>query len=195
MKELYGDTYNLSPRWNQWIAVETADGTSASGYYYFIDIEREKEIAIGTSWPYPDLKTGECLLSSDWKDSIGVAEGDEIELEMNNSVWPLAGKIYNKYFLKDGDVAVNTNSMSSNGDTKVPCKVKGIISAGEGKFPSIDLSSLVILPEFQTFLPYLYNHTTFNSQVSSNQGFKDYILNTPNISDQYANILVGTLPA
>ena len=140
VKELYGDTYNLSPRWNQWVGIVAADGSEANGHYYFIDIEREKEIAIGTSWPYPDLETGECILSSDWTDSIGVVEGDEVELRMNTQIWPLAGKIYNKYFLKDGDVAVNTNSMNNNGDTKVPCKVKGIISDGEGKFPSFHLS-------------------------------------------------------
>ena len=55
IKELYGDTYNLSPRWNRFLSVYTANGTNSAGYYYFIDIEREKEIAIGTSWPYPDL--------------------------------------------------------------------------------------------------------------------------------------------
>ena len=52
----------------------------------------------------------------------------------------------------------------------------------------------MILPGFQTFIPYLYNNTIFDTKTSENQGFKDYILKTPNISDQYANILVGTLP-
>ena len=140
--ELYGDTYNLSPRWNRFLSVSMQDGTDAAGYYYFIDLEREKEIAIGTSWPYPDLETGECVLTSDWKESIGVAEGDEVELVLQfQEVWPLVGKIYNKYFLKDGDEAIDTNSMSTWGTTVIPCKVKGIIDNGEGKFPSTDFEA------------------------------------------------------
>ena len=63
--ELYGDTYNLSPRWNQYLYIGV-NGNYTSGFYYFYDQEREKEIAIGTSWPYPDLETGECILSSIW---------------------------------------------------------------------------------------------------------------------------------
>ena len=71
--------------------------------------------------------------------------------------------MYNKYFLKDGDEAVDTNSMVANWEsTIIPCKVRAIIDNGEGKFPSSDFTHTVILPDFQTFLPYLYNHTTFN---------------------------------
>ena len=49
----------------------TCTGLSATMLYgvswiYFIDLEREKEIEVGTSWPYPDLKLGECVLSVDY---------------------------------------------------------------------------------------------------------------------------------
>ena len=43
--------------------------------------------------------------------------------------------MYNKYFLKAGDEAVDTNSMVIWDSTIIPCKVKGIIDNGEGKFP------------------------------------------------------------
>ena len=50
------------------------------------------------------------------------------------------------------------------------------------------------MSEFQSYLPYIYNNTVFDEATQNNEGFKEYVLNTKNLSDQYANILVGTLP-
>ena len=56
--ELYGDTYNLSPRWHMWQKTDssTTSPTDAvmlpagKNWIYFIDLEREKEIGVGTDW-------------------------------------------------------------------------------------------------------------------------------------------------
>ena len=65
--ELYGYTYNLSPRWHMWqttydYSTPSSDGAtmlpSGRSWINFIDLEREKELEIGTDWPYPDLKLG-----------------------------------------------------------------------------------------------------------------------------------------
>ena len=50
------------------------------------------------------------------------------------------------------------------------------------------------MSEYQSYLPYIYNNTQFDEATSNNVGFKEYVLETENLSDQYANILVGTLP-
>ena len=50
------------------------------------------------------------------------------------------------------------------------------------------------MSEFQSYLPYIYNNTVFDTATQNNEGFKEYILETENLSYQFANILVGTLP-
>ena len=40
----------------------------------------------------------------------------------------------------------------------------------------------------------MYKKSKFVHEDAIPQGWKDYILNTPDISSQYANILVATLP-
>ena len=64
--KLYDDTYNLSPRWHMWQKTdeESTSPTDAimlpatRSFINFIDLEREKNLQIGTDWQYPDLKLG-----------------------------------------------------------------------------------------------------------------------------------------
>ena len=40
--------------------------SGVTGFVYFIDLEQEKDISLGPSWPYPDMTTDECVLTSDF---------------------------------------------------------------------------------------------------------------------------------
>ncbi len=48
-----------------------------------INTEREKEIKLGTSYPFEPLQTGFCLLSSYQSVALALNVGDEIQIEMN----------------------------------------------------------------------------------------------------------------
>jgi len=50
------------------------------------------------------------------------------------------------------------------------------------------------MSDYQNYIPKLFTATTFFNDTLLPQGWKDYITDTPNISNEYANILVGTLP-
>ena len=77
VEQLYGDQYNLSPRFQQtyyyqsgWEAYAPDDVKVISNVWNQIsimDLEREANIELGTSWPYPDLAADECVLSSDYE--------------------------------------------------------------------------------------------------------------------------------
>jgi hypothetical protein len=43
-----------------------------------MDTEREREIGLGSQYPYPALKTGECLVGEEYASILGVTEGDYI---------------------------------------------------------------------------------------------------------------------
>ena len=73
--DLYDDKYNLSPR-SHYLFIEPTESSMVSqdakvisgvtGFVYFIDLEQEKDISLGPSWPYPDMTTDECVLTSDF---------------------------------------------------------------------------------------------------------------------------------
>ena len=67
----------------------------------------------------------------------------------------------------------------------------------DGKFDSYlfaDENGQIIMNRVNNYLPWLYENTKFYYASLFPQHFSDYILKTPNLSEQYANILVGTLP-
>ena len=83
----------------------------------------------------------------------------------------------------------------SGGYTLIDCTIAGFISTGHGKFPSAKLETQFIMSDFQSYLPTLFSKTVFVPVPKGiPQGWIDYIMDTPNLSNQYANILVGTLP-
>lgn len=53
---------------------------------------------------------------------------------------------------------------------------------------------MVIMGNFKTWLPDLYRNSYFTASHLITDGWRDYITNTLNISEHYANILIGTLP-
>ena len=54
IEHLYGtEEYNLSPRFGSSISIPSSD--TNVGHVFWIDLEREAEISVGVSWPYPDL--------------------------------------------------------------------------------------------------------------------------------------------
>ena len=52
----------------------------------------------------------------------------------------------------------------------------------------------IVVGGYKDYLPRLYNNTIFENADQIPQGWKDYILNTPDISYHYANLMGGTLP-
>ena len=54
----------------------------AYGYIYFVDLEREAEINIGTSWS-TDLAPNECILSSDYQQNYDVTVGKQVAYGAN----------------------------------------------------------------------------------------------------------------
>ena len=70
----------------------------------------------------------------------------------------------------------------------------GFISSGEGKFPTEYLSKQIIINDFKNYIPRLFELSYFQNVDSLDPGWVDYITNTPNISSQYGNLLIATLP-
>ena len=50
--------------------------TAGDFRYVFLDLERERNIALGLAWPYPEIGPGECILTDDLKTLYGLEVGD-----------------------------------------------------------------------------------------------------------------------
>ena len=73
IKDITSDKYNLSPRMQFGAALLDYDETTWQAS--FIDTQREKDIGIGTDWPYDPLGAGECIVTSEYEDA---SEGDTV---------------------------------------------------------------------------------------------------------------------
>ena len=71
----------------------------------------------------------------------------------------------------------------------VTCKVVGFLKKTYGKYPNVDTESTVIM-EYGTFIDYTVNHLN----PKANNDFKDYLADRPTILDDYADLLMYTLP-
>ena len=61
-----------------------------------IDSKKEKQIGLGTQWPYPPLEQGECIISSQMSRELQVTTGDIIYLSSDvNYILLALVKIYN----------------------------------------------------------------------------------------------------
>ena len=81
------------------------------------------------------------------------------------------------------------------------CTIKGFVESENpsGKFPTEYFTYMVIRSDYQNYIQKYFNNTTFNETSALENpnitaGYIDYILNTPNLSEQYATVLLGTLP-
>ena len=111
-------------------------------------MEREKEIQAGTSsWPFPDLGPGECVLTDDYKDPAIYPEyanlkvGDKIAWYGDfYYLWHATGSNYNEFVRAEGAPEQSTSLWKYYGDdcTIIECTIKGFVEAenGWGKFPN-----------------------------------------------------------
>ena len=108
-------------------------------------MEREQEIQAGTSsWPFPDLKDGECVLTDDYHENYPqytLKVGDKIAYYGDYYyLWHASGFAYNEYVRSADDPVQDTNQWNSWGNdcTIIECTIKGFVEEenGWGKFPN-----------------------------------------------------------
>ena len=188
IKALYGDEFNLSPREHLWSDYEDYD-------IYFIDLEQEKKINVGVDWSYPDMKPGECVLTQDME-SEGYYVGQNATFKLHLSVlWTATATIYNDFVKSPDEPEFAFQGVFVTGDyAQISCTIVGFISSGEGKFPSSGLEKQIIINDFNNYIPRLFESYYFQNLDSLDQGWVDYITKTPDISSQYATLLIATLP-
>ena len=79
---MYDDQYNLAPRKEIKSRVYNSmhSGSYSYGHVLLIDTEREKEIYLGTAYPFPKLGLGECLINEDLAESKGFVLNQNISV-------------------------------------------------------------------------------------------------------------------
>ena len=156
IEELYPDKFNLAPRYHTFYPGSTGSMPGCdyptetpliTGNIYFINMEREQEIAAGTSsWPFPDLKEGECVLTRDHIEEVypeyTLAEGDKVSFYGDfYFLWHAAGYNYNELVRSPNDPKQSISQWDNWGDdcTILECTIKGFVDAdnGWGKFPNL----------------------------------------------------------
>lgn len=84
--ELYGDQDNFAPRkqaWGCWFCNAENCTDYEGGRITLIETEREKQIELGTQYPFAPLKTGECNVPNDLKVTLpGLKEGSKLILDI-----------------------------------------------------------------------------------------------------------------
>ena len=144
VEELYGNEYQIAPRFGTWCHTWNNDNTYTdakrlygAGYVHWIDLEREAEIGVGTSWPYNDLASDECVLDEIWRKNNDIEVGDKVAFGLYlNYFWKNIGIVYNEYVVNDGEQKVNPNSFDSY--ALIECTVRGFVddSVSGQKFTS-----------------------------------------------------------
>ena len=82
--QLYGDTYNLSPReqFQDISANYSSEGypelKGFKGTIVFMDTIRENQINLGNDWPFDPLAEGECLASSAFQSTYKVEKNETV---------------------------------------------------------------------------------------------------------------------
>ena len=188
IKALYSNEFNLSPRMH----LETAYNDYK---VYFIDLEQEKGINVGVDWSYPDMAPNECVLTQNMHED-GYEVGQVAQFQAHyDFLWVATATIYNDFVKSPADPGYEYWKTFVEDDyTIIECTIVGFISSGEGKFPSNGFENQIIINDFKNYLPRLYEKSYFVNESSLPEGWADYIMDTPDISSQYANILVSTLP-
>ena len=107
-----------------------------------LDTEREREIGLGTDYPFEPLGPGECIANA----GLGVAEGETLQITVHwhYLIWYMAYD-YN-VFVKDPsipDVPTITDVT-----TTVPCVVKGVMPEPYGKYANDKDSVKQIIMEY-----------------------------------------------
>ena len=72
--------------------------------------------------------------------------------------------------------------------------MRGFSTGGDGKFVSRNLDEIIMVNDFANYIPRLWNSTVFVNATLIPQEFSDYVSKTPNLSYEFANAIVATLP-
>ena len=73
-----------------------------------MDLEREKDIHVGTSWPYQEMEPNECIVTSDFEIAQGLKIGDRIAFVGDyQELWQMAARLYNTYIKNEEDPEQN----------------------------------------------------------------------------------------
>ena len=63
----------------------------------FIDTEKEKQIGLGTTWPFKKLNPHECIISNKFKKSEGVNIGESVKINLKmRNFWYTHYHYYNE---------------------------------------------------------------------------------------------------
>lgn len=171
--ELYGEEYNLAPRTHLVFPprqekspalVDTPGYTQINhGRLYHLDLKRESDIKVGTSWKYNDLKGDQCVLTSDYAADPGVRVGERIAIVMDlTDVWLATATIYNLYVKGETAEAVNTADLTQE-YTVTYCTVMAFVSKPDGKFASNQFVEQIIMGDFETWLLTAFSDTVFTN--------------------------------
>ena len=94
---------------------------------------------MGVDWPYPDLKSDECIIASNTASEFSLVVGDRFTLVVSvTNLWTSTAMIYNDYVKSSTDIAVDYSYFGDEDYTLVECTIAGIIDTkdGLGKFPT-----------------------------------------------------------
>ena len=75
--------YNLAPRMHYYDSTYVVTLGFKNARLAVIDTDREKEIGLGTQYPYGPLGSGECIISKDYEDYPKIRKNGEIKLQVN----------------------------------------------------------------------------------------------------------------
>lgn len=103
------------------------------GHVMLMDTQREKDIYLGTEYPYDTLSSGQCLISSDMEDLMNISENQAIQLYMNITMTVTAlMQNYNVLSAQNGwEPLTNT---TFNYTVQMPCTVVGFLDETYAKY-------------------------------------------------------------
>ena len=125
----------------------------------FIDTQQEKEIGVGTSWPFAKLSPNECIVPNTLS-LQGVSIGSTIRVQMwLSDIWNNMRFGYNRVAEENGwgewPYAVlkkkQIEAHESIGYTDLTCTVVAMLDKTYGKMPNGESSTQIIM-EYQSYI-------------------------------------------
>ena len=181
------DTYFKNPH-NE-VGGDGADSSFTRGRLTLIQAEREKEIGLGTAYPFGKLEKGECLVNSAWMKDNNMTVGENLQVEIHymGSIDSAVQEYYNRLAAQNGWPIAQKRPIDTT--LQGTCQIVGKLSQTYGKYPASDYQSTLIM-EYDTWLQWAVEESN-NERPAQ---FDTWVDANPQILSSFADMLMYNLP-
>lgn len=167
----------------------TANSIDAA-HVMLIDTQREKDIYLGTGYPFATQSSGECLITNYDAGLLDVQVNQSVSLFIN-ATFTITAIMENYNLLSAANGWKPLENTTFNFTTEMPCSVSGLMDGTYQKYHDDDYAESTIIMEYEPFLQYL---SLYLPDDRTNADFLQFIQTNSDFMFDFADYMPYTLP-